>query len=196
MPRLTEQQQLLILDLDETLIYATEHPLAGRSVDFYADQYAVYKRPGLDDFLNNLKQQPERYALMVWTTGNACYAEHLAKQMGLDGHLIALWNRPQCSKIASNNPGQQYHFLKDMAKIRRSFHCSRSRVIAIDNTLFVYQRSYANVLPIPSFEGTEVDGFSLALVTQYLQKLQSIPDVRVPNKRQWWTNPLFLSKAS
>ena len=39
-----------LLDLDETLIYATEEKLGGES-DFIVGQYFVYKRPFLNEFL-------------------------------------------------------------------------------------------------------------------------------------------------
>ena len=41
---------LLILDLDETLLHATEEPLR-RGHDFLMDPYAVYLRPFLSEFL-------------------------------------------------------------------------------------------------------------------------------------------------
>jgi NLI interacting factor-like phosphatase len=43
---------LLILDLDETLIYATEEPLQ-RVPDFIIGPYAVYRRPYLTEFLTS-----------------------------------------------------------------------------------------------------------------------------------------------
>ena len=43
--------KLLILDLDETLIFATERPLT-READFRVGPYHVYGRPGLADFLD------------------------------------------------------------------------------------------------------------------------------------------------
>ncbi|MDQ4120460.1 MAG: hypothetical protein M3209_03335 [Acidobacteriota bacterium] len=54
-------KKLLVLDLDETLIYATEEELE-RKADFRAGQYLVYKRPflGSVDILNesnNLNKQ-------------------------------------------------------------------------------------------------------------------------------------------
>ncbi|MEM9507269.1 MAG: NIF family HAD-type phosphatase [Cyanobacteria bacterium P01_E01_bin.35] len=42
--------KLLILDLDETLIYAQEKSLE-READFYTEFYCVYKRPYLQEFL-------------------------------------------------------------------------------------------------------------------------------------------------
>jgi TFIIF-interacting CTD phosphatase-like protein len=45
---------LLILDLDETLIYATPKLLA-READFSVFNYSVYIRPHLHDFLQFVK---------------------------------------------------------------------------------------------------------------------------------------------
>jgi TFIIF-interacting CTD phosphatase-like protein len=44
------KNKLLILDLDETLIHASETPLDYRS-DFLVYDYYIYKRPNLDRFL-------------------------------------------------------------------------------------------------------------------------------------------------
>ena len=45
--------KLLILDIDETLVHATEEDL-GRACDFETDWYVVYKRPHVDEFLDFL----------------------------------------------------------------------------------------------------------------------------------------------
>ncbi len=45
-----KSDKLLILDLDETLIHATENEL-NFSADFRFDRYFIYKRPYLDQFL-------------------------------------------------------------------------------------------------------------------------------------------------
>lgn len=45
-----KSDKLLILDLDETLIFATEQDL-GKASDFQFDRYSVFKRPHLDRFL-------------------------------------------------------------------------------------------------------------------------------------------------
>ena len=43
--------KLLILDLDETLVFAAERPLT-READFRVGPYHVYGRPGLAVFLD------------------------------------------------------------------------------------------------------------------------------------------------
>ncbi|MEZ4339254.1 MAG: NIF family HAD-type phosphatase [Sandaracinaceae bacterium] len=46
--------KLLVLDLDETLVFATERPLSDREAHFRRFGYHVYRRPGLDAFLETL----------------------------------------------------------------------------------------------------------------------------------------------
>lgn len=46
-----KSNKLLILDLDETLVYATDKKI-DHEPDFKVLDYYIYKRPGLDDFLN------------------------------------------------------------------------------------------------------------------------------------------------
>ena len=60
----TEQQTLLILDLDETLIHATSCPLE-TAPDFTAGPYLVYKRPGLDNFIETVAQN-FLLVIMLW----------------------------------------------------------------------------------------------------------------------------------
>ena len=58
---------LLILDLDETLIYAEERPATHPS-DFRVGPYSVTRRPGLRQFLDFCHTH---FQLAVWTTAGA-----------------------------------------------------------------------------------------------------------------------------
>lgn len=50
--RCVVSSKLLILDLDETLVYATEQSVPGASVDLYVGPYLGYERPRLREFLH------------------------------------------------------------------------------------------------------------------------------------------------
>ncbi|WP_404786831.1 HAD family hydrolase [Altericista sp. CCNU0014] len=63
--------KLLVLDLDETLIYGTQDSL-DRNPDFEVGPYSVYKRPELENFLSKVKT---RFHLAVWTSSTRLYAE-------------------------------------------------------------------------------------------------------------------------
>ncbi len=61
--KLHDARSLLILDLDETLIWATEEAL-DQAPDFEVGPYSVYKRPGVAEFLATAMQW---FELAVWT---------------------------------------------------------------------------------------------------------------------------------
>jgi len=64
-------KNLLILDLDETLLYGTELRL-DRDPDLIASGYFVYFRPGLANFIRHVAAL---YRLAVWTSASRAYAE-------------------------------------------------------------------------------------------------------------------------
>ena len=68
---------LLILDLDETLIYATEEPLQ-RDSDFLIGPYAVYQRPYLSEFLTSCSAC---FRLAVWSTATDDYVRPVVEQI-------------------------------------------------------------------------------------------------------------------
>ena len=70
------ERHLLILDLDETLVYAAEAPL-GRPPDFAVGPYAVYRRPHLDPFL---ARAFEWFEVAVWSVGTAPYVEGVVER--------------------------------------------------------------------------------------------------------------------
>jgi len=66
------QKTLLTLDLDETVVFATEQKLA-REEDFRVAQYFVYKRPGLDRFVTFVF---EHFKVAVWTASGSLRGRH------------------------------------------------------------------------------------------------------------------------
>jgi TFIIF-interacting CTD phosphatase-like protein len=77
------RKKLLILDLDETLIYATEASLP-RKADFLVGQYHVYKRPFLDAFL---KSCLDWFEVAVWTSSTPLYAIEIVSVIFRDDEL-------------------------------------------------------------------------------------------------------------
>ncbi|MFK7905120.1 MAG: NIF family HAD-type phosphatase [Chitinophagales bacterium] len=68
---------LLILDLDETLIFATEKPLE-READFNVLHYHVYKRPFLKAFLEEVQHA---FQIAVWSSASDDYVEEVVKHI-------------------------------------------------------------------------------------------------------------------
>ena len=62
---MNEEKKLLILDIDETLIHATEKPL-DYQWHFKTDLYFVYCRPHLNCFIDFCNKN---FKIAIWTTG-------------------------------------------------------------------------------------------------------------------------------
>ena len=89
-------KKLLILDLDETLIFATEQVL-GRSENFRVPPYFVYKRPGVDRFTAFALKH---FRVAVWTSSTSPYAARVIEQIfGSAYPLDFVWARDRCTRV-------------------------------------------------------------------------------------------------
>lgn len=171
---------LLVLDLDETLIYASERVLEGVAWDFRAGGYYVYKRPHVDEFLSYCAQAFEEVA--VWTSASRGYAmQVVAALFGADYPLSWVWASERCTR-RFDPERMTYYWVKDLRKLKRKGY-ALERVIGVDDTPRKYERSYGNLVRVSMFEG-EPDDELLALMA-YLEELRQVEDVRAVEKRAW-----------
>ena len=170
---------LLILYLDETLIFATERAL-NRTSDFRVGPYHVYRRPCLDEFLQVCATH---FDLAVWTSASAGYAkEVIAHIFPADLRLVFIWSRDRC--VPKVSPDQQIvDWLKDLKKVKRRGN-ALERVLMVDDSSEKLARNYGNHVPVSAFEGDPTDN-ELQLLTCYLPQLAVLPDVRRIEKRHW-----------
>ena len=88
-------KRLLILDLDETLIYGTETELA-RPADFRVGPFYVYRRPHVDEFLAAIA---EWYTLAIWSSATIDYVSDIASCIRPpDTQWLFVWGRNRCTK--------------------------------------------------------------------------------------------------
>lgn len=169
---------LLILDLDETLVYATEKPLA-RAADFRTGCYYVYKRPHLETFLTAAAAV---FGLAVWSAGTIGYVESIVWRIGRDLPLSFVFSRKQCTRCFDHETQEEY-FLKDLKKVkRRGFDLDRV-LIAEDDPRQV-RRHYGNAVYVKPFVGDEGD-VELPLLAAYLVSISAVPNFRKLEKRGW-----------
>jgi NLI interacting factor-like phosphatase len=114
--------KLLILDLDETLIHATETPLVQPS-DFSVYTYHVYKRPYLDTFLTTCL---DWFDVAVWTSSGAEYATEVVNTIFPEPQALAfVWTSDRCSIAYNYNYDlidgdcPQYYSRKPLKKVKR-----------------------------------------------------------------------------
>jgi RNA polymerase II subunit A small phosphatase-like protein len=174
---------LVVLDLDETLVYASDEGLLeGSDPDFYVGQYPVYKRPHVDSFLRDLFQE---FRVAVWTSSSPSYAwEMVSKLFGsLQDELLFVWDSSRCTQKFDPEK-MEWYWLKNLKKAkRRGFDLSRT--VAVDDTPLKYKKSYGNLVRMRAFEGGEDDW--LPALLKYLRWLNNKPDVRTVEKRGWKT---------
>jgi TFIIF-interacting CTD phosphatase-like protein len=172
-------RKLLILDLDETLIFASESPL-DRQADFKAGQYSVYLRPGVQEFLASCR---EHFDVAVWTSSTESYAANVVTNVfGAEYPLKFVWSRNRCSRVFQAEL-QEHGPLKDLAKVRRQGY-DLQQVLVVDDSPEKLARSYGNLVQIRPYLGDPEDR-ELHLLMPYLLELKPAPNVRVIEKRGW-----------
>jgi RNA polymerase II subunit A small phosphatase-like protein len=150
---------LVILDLDETLVYATPDP-PPRPADFRLGPYAVYRRPHLAAFLEGCARH---FRLAFWSSAGDAYVQTLVRAVlpaGVEPAFV--WGRRRCVRRFDPERWEEL-FLKDLKKVRRH---------------------YGNAVYVPAWQG-EAGDTVLADLLAYLRRLAEAPDVRPLEKRGW-----------
>eukprot|EP01013_Petalomonas_cantuscygni_P022892 TRINITY_DN44216_c0_g1_i1.p1 TRINITY_DN44216_c0_g1~~TRINITY_DN44216_c0_g1_i1.p1 ORF type:complete len:285 (-),score=48.57 TRINITY_DN44216_c0_g1_i1:624-1478(-) len=144
----------VVLDLDETLIYAREGPL--------------YCRPHLDELLEFLGDKCET---VVWTAGIRPYAQAVIKNIdpyGIIQHCVY-----RHAKWFSGQPG----YVKDLGLIGRDL----DRMVIIENTPDCVRGFENNGILVPDYEGGETPDSTLLVVKKILQEIAdshlTVPEV-------------------
>lgn len=173
------QPKLLILDLDETLVFSTKEPLSGPE-DFRVGKYFVYKRPGLDDFLRFAEQH---FKLAVWTAAGATYASEVLVCIFPDVERLEFaWTGERCTRRFDPETGTAYN-IKDLKKVHKRGYSLKS-VLMVDDTASKLERHYGNHIGILPFEG-DLEDRELGKLANYLLRLKDVENVRTVDKRYW-----------
>ncbi|PHR97208.1 MAG: hypothetical protein COA78_27880 [Blastopirellula sp.] len=170
---------LLILDMDETLIHASEKRLEP-TLDCKVGPYFVYRRPFLDNFLLKCQQG---FRLAVWSSSSADYLQAvLQATIPSEIKFEFAWSRERCTQ-RFDGEWQQYYYLKDLKKIKRLGY-DLDRVLIVDDTPKKVERNYGNAIYIKPFYGSEIDK-ELKLLSDYLDSLRYKQNIRCIEKRNW-----------
>ena len=129
-------KKLLILDIHETLIYATEASLP-RQVDCLVGQYHIYKGPFLNVFLNNCL---DWFEVAVWTSSTPSYASALVSAIFENPKTLSfVWASDRCT-VAYDMEWLEYYNRKNIKKVKRKWYRLES-IIAVDDTPQKWERS-------------------------------------------------------
>lgn len=171
---------LLILDLDETLVYATEQELSS-APDFRIARYAVYRRPHLSAFLDYCFSD---FDVAVWTSASRSYASEVVRQVFGDRELRFFWSAERCIQRIDFRTYDSYT-VKDLRKVRR-LGFALEQILMVDDSPEKLERNYGNYIRIAPFEG-DVSDSELPHLVDYLRSIRNQPNYRTIEKRHWRT---------
>lgn len=173
------RKKLLILDLDETLIHASDHQL-DYPYDFFFENFFLYKRPFLEEFLSFCRRH---FHVAVWTSSSPEYASRVVENIFVkDYPLKFVWTREQCTLIANPYENSQ-PFIKNLKKVKRRGFLLEE-ILMVDDTPSKLSKNYGNLIRVNAFTGDRYDR-ELQLLIKYLKQLRSVENVRTLEKRGW-----------
>ena len=177
-----KSDKLLILDLDETLIHATEKELAF-SADFQFDKYFVHKRPHLDQFLIDISKH---FTIGIWSSADDIYVAEIVKNIKPDNvDFEIIWGRSRCS-LKRDYDLDNYYFEKRLDKLKKKGF-KLEQIIIVDDSPEKSRNNYGNAVYINEFSGNETDE-ELKYLHDYLLTLKKVDNIRTIEKRGWRTN--------
>ena len=181
--------KLLILDLDETLIHATEKPLE-READFITELYYVYKRPYIERFL---KFCFENFLVGVWTTAGEEFAKIVVKNLFPNNYYLQfLWSHIRCTRKYDPEIMKSY-YIKNLAKLKRKRY-RLEQIIMLDDTPQKLENNYGNLVRVNEWLGDTSDRELLYLMA-YLAELKEMKNIRKVEKRGWQNRFISNSKS-
>jgi RNA polymerase II subunit A small phosphatase-like protein len=151
-------RDLVIFDLDETLVHATTTPLP-RAADFQCAEYFVYIRPHLDAMLADVAATHD---MAVWSSSSRSYVDQVAAR--LFGSRFALqfaWCADQCVQRVDPHSGG-YVYIKDLRKAQK-WGYAVDQMTMVDDSAEKVARQPRRHLPITPFTGQASDTELLAL---------------------------------
>lgn len=181
---------LLVLDIDETLIHATENEL-DRKADFKVFDYHIYKRPFLNNFFDEIK---DHFLLAVWSSASDDYVEKIAKTIfPKEINLEFIWGRSRCTYRRNlqideygyydDNYLNHYHYIKPLKKLKRQGY-DLGKILIIDDSPHKCQDNFGNAIYPKEFTGDVRDN-DLKFLGTYLKSLIGKKTVRRIEKRNW-----------
>lgn len=170
---------LLVLDLDETLVFATKDSLT-QGADFkYADYY-VYRRPYLTEFFNALN---DHFQIAIWSSADDTYVKDVVERIKpAEVNLQFIWGRSRCTTKRDFDSDEYVH-QKRLKKVKKLGY-ELERILMIDDSPEKTRDNYGNAVYVAPFEGNQEDNELKALV-DYLMSIRDSGNVREIEKRGW-----------
>ena len=167
---------LLILDIDQTLLYASTIPL-DKPHDYQAERTWIYKRPHVDTFLNFCMTH---FQIGVWTSARSSYAEEIFSQVFAYLPVIFIFSEQHC--LAGLDANGEKISIKPLGQLSQ-YGFKLNQVLMIDDSEEKHCLNPDNLILVkPYYARGECD--ELLLLEKYLIaiKQENILDLN----NQYW----------
>eukprot|EP00941_MAST-03F_sp_MAST-3F-sp1_P003956 g3956.t1 len=171
----TPKRLAVVLDLDETLVHSildedngAEHHdprVESFKLQVEDERFIVFKRPGLDRFL---QKASKLYDLYIFTAGAKDYAARVVHVLG-DQYFKGSFYREDCSVIRGD-------YLKDLTTVTSDGRLDR--IVLVDNNPVSFTLQPSNGISIRNFYNDHKDR-ELDVLIQLLSAVNTFPDVRI-----------------
>jgi RNA polymerase II subunit A small phosphatase-like protein len=177
MPKISSN--LLVLDVDEALIFGAESEL-DRRADFRAGQFYIYRRPGLAEFLKAVAQW---YDVAIWSSATLDYVVEIAREVRpAEVEWRFVWGRERCTR-RMDSERWEVEYLKDLKKVKQLGY-DLERILFVDDTAKKVSRNYGNAIYVNPFAGSLEDS-ELPLLAKFLESIRGVENYRGLEKRGW-----------
>lgn len=182
------KKPLAILDVDETIIYATKEKLS-REPDFEVYDYYVYKRPNIHEFVYRLVKF---YDVAIWSSAGNDYVESIITKLELDIEFKFIWGRNEATQKRQLNDyyetgnDTEIYYVKSLKKVKRKGY-NLERILIIDDSPHKSKLNYGNAIYPKSYKGS-IDDNELSNLIHYLEQIKDEPNFRTIEKRNWRIN--------
>lgn len=176
------EKMCIILDLDSSVISSlhpwekTPNNLTGYNMD---DEYIVYERPHLQEFLGYLFAN---FNVGVWTAASKDYALFIVSNILIGDHperkLKFVMFDYHCDISSKNSK-----CCKDLHLVWKTFpEFTRNNTIIIDDYENVFASQMSNSYPIPAFEADSPNAYKDTELIKLQNKLTLVKSGEIPNE--------------
>jgi carboxy-terminal domain RNA polymerase II polypeptide A small phosphatase len=155
-------RRLVIFDLDETLVHATNSQLE-HAPSFEHSPYFIYQRPFIRELLTATKPF---YDFAVWSSSSSGYVEAVVEKVfGVEFEVKFAWAVERCVQRV-HAQSNSYVYIKDLRKVQSQGY-PVDRITIVDDSPEKIARQPRNHLQIKPFLG-QADDRELLEITEEL----------------------------
>ncbi len=175
---------LLVMDLDSTLIYASETEIH-KQFDYKVFHFFIYLRPY---FLEFLKSVSGFFALAIWSAGSDKYVQKIVETVfPADMPFQFVWGRSRCDfeGYVPNYVTENDLYSKNL-KVLKRYGYSMEKVLIMDDSPSICEKNRENSIHVQPFLGSKNDKELLSL-NEYLLKIRNERNMMELDTSSWYT---------